>query len=146
MTQAANFLEAVNDNFWIQNVEEWTHLRDTDHPSRLDLVFTKTTSEINDIRYLALLGLSKHAVLCFNIMTDLKPEKQEDCSEKLNFYKADKEKMRNLLWEVDWNENMKNKTVSQKWDIFREHYDRVVKLCVPTRRQRQQSTSIHPSG
>ena len=30
VAQATNFLEAVNDNFSIQNVEEWTHLRDTD--------------------------------------------------------------------------------------------------------------------
>lgn len=47
--QARNFLEAVNDNFWAQNVGEWTHLRETDHPSRLDLVFTKTPTEIEDI-------------------------------------------------------------------------------------------------
>lgn len=40
--QAENFLEATNDNFWHQHTKEWTHLRETDHPSRLDLIFTKS--------------------------------------------------------------------------------------------------------
>ena len=138
--QAANFLEAVNDNFWTQNVEEWTHLRDTDHPSRLDLVFTKTASEIDDVIYLAPLGLSKHAVLCFSLTVESKPEVQEDSSWKLNFHKADNAKMRDLFRRIDWTEEMRDKTASQKWDSFRNHYDRIVEICVPPQRKRQQTT------
>lgn len=76
--QATNFLEAVNDNFWTQNTEEWTHLRDTDHPSRLDLVFTKTANEISEVKYLAPLARIKHAFLCFNITAGSRPREQED--------------------------------------------------------------------
>ena len=35
--------------FLSQNVQEWTHLRDTDNPSRLDLIFTKSENEIDNI-------------------------------------------------------------------------------------------------
>lgn len=67
--QAINSLDAVvNDDFWTQTVGEWTHLRETDQLSRLDLVFTKTPTEIEEIKYLPPLGLSKHAVLCFNLL------------------------------------------------------------------------------
>ncbi len=100
--QAANFLETINNNFWTQNVEDWTHLRDTDHPSRLDLVFTKTADKVDDIKYLPPLGLSRHAVLGFTITVTVNTRVQEDHSWKLNYFKADKEKMRRLFYETDW--------------------------------------------
>ena len=47
--EANKFLECINDNYWHQNVFEWTHMRDTDNPTRLDLVFTKTDCEIANV-------------------------------------------------------------------------------------------------
>lgn len=70
--QARSFLEAVNDNFWIQQVGEWAHLQETAHPSRLDSVFATAPIEIEDIKYLPQLGLSKHVALCFNFLAESK--------------------------------------------------------------------------
>lgn len=55
--QATNFLKAICDNFWTKNVHEWTHLRETENPSRFDLIFSKTNSEVEDIRYLSPLSM-----------------------------------------------------------------------------------------
>ena len=87
--QAVNFLEAVNNNFWKRNVGEWTHLKETDNPSRLDLIFAKTDCEVENIRYLALLGFSKLAVMCFTLAADSKPTVEEKDLSKLNYHKID---------------------------------------------------------
>ena len=112
--QAVNFLEAVNNNFWTQNVGEWTYLRETDNPSRLDLIFAKTDCEVEDIRYLAPLGFSKHAVICFTLAADCKPTVEEKDSSKLNYYKADLIKMRTLFRQEDWDDTLSNKSMNDK--------------------------------
>ena len=134
--QALNFLETVNDNFWTQNATEWTHLREDNNPSRLDLVLTRTDSEVEDIRYLAPLGLSKHAVICFTLTADSRPKEHQRLSPKLNYHKADKVKMRELFGQVNWEEAFANKGVNEKWDIFIDNYNRIVKICVPTYKNR----------
>lgn len=135
--QACKFLEIVQDNFWTQNVCDWTHLRETDNPSRLDLIFTKTSCEVGDIKYLAPLGRSKHAVLCFTLAADSKPKEHEEDTWRLNYHKADKEKMRDLFSQMDWKHMFRDKAASEKWESFREEYNRIVKMCVPTYRRRQ---------
>lgn len=109
-SQANNFLEAVQDTFWTQHVNEWTHMRDTDNPSRLDLIFSKKECEVEDIRYAAPLGLSKHAVVTFSFIAESNARQQEDQTVKLNYHKADLRKMRHLLGEVDWEELFRGKS------------------------------------
>lgn len=65
----------------VQNVADWTHLRDTQNPSRLDLVFTKIDRKIEDVKSMALLSLSMQAVLCFMLAADTKPQEQESDSQ-----------------------------------------------------------------
>ncbi|KAK3871968.1 hypothetical protein Pcinc_022917 [Petrolisthes cinctipes] len=130
--QAMHFLETINDNYWTQNITDWTHLRDDDNPSRLDLVFTRTNSEVDNIRYLAPLGRSKHAVICFTLTVDSRPKEYTSTSSKLNYHKADFDKMRDLFCQVHWEETFSNKSVNEKWSVFTEHYNRTVKVCVPS--------------
>lgn len=130
--QALNFLEMINDNFWTQNVTEWTHLRDNDNPSRLDLVFTRTGSEVDNIKYLAPLGLSKHAVICFSLTTDSRPRDHPRLTPRLNYHKADTMKMREMFDQVNWEEAFVDKSVDEKWNVFVDNYNRIVKMCVPT--------------
>ncbi len=137
--QAAKFLDSVNDNFWTQNVTDWTHLRETDNPSRLDLIFTKTTCEVEEIRYLAPLGLSKHAVLCFSLVIDSTPEEQSTDTWKLNYHKADTEKMRDLFTQEDWKTLFHGKSTNEKWETLKEKYNRTVAKCVPTYKRKQGS-------
>lgn len=136
-SQANNFLEAVQDAFWTQHVNEWTHMRDTDNPSRLDLIFTKKECEIEDIKYAAPLGLSKHAVMTFTFIAETTARQQEDKIVKLNYHKADLRKMRQLLREVKWEELFNGKSPQEKWNIFKEIYHRITKECIPTYAQIQ---------
>ena len=63
--QSNNFLEAINDCHWVQHVKEWTHMRDTENLSRLDLIFSKYEQDIENVMYKAPVGFSKHAVICY---------------------------------------------------------------------------------
>ncbi|XP_076038458.1 uncharacterized protein LOC143023740 [Oratosquilla oratoria] len=132
LNQAENFLTAVRDVFWSQHVDDWTHLRDTDNPSRLDLIFTKKECEVEDLEYLAPLGLSKHAVLSFKFISETNALLEEDRTMKLNYHKADKMKMKHLFGEIEWKELLRGKTTGEKWNTFKEKYNQIIKECVPT--------------
>ncbi|KAK3895087.1 hypothetical protein Pcinc_001182 [Petrolisthes cinctipes] len=137
--QAQHFLEAINDNFWTQNVEEWTHLRETENPSRLDLIFTKTDCEIDELEYLPTMGHSKHAVLTFTIKTDTVPEERDNEGNKLNYHKADKEKLQDKSSRLDWTNLLRDKSSDDMWTIFKDTYNEIVKECVPLCRKKKKS-------
>lgn len=134
--QAENFLEAVNDNFWHQHVADWTHLRTTDNPSRLDLIFSNSENDVGDINYLPPIGLSKHAVLSFNLFTDV-PKEQECDQNKLNYHKTDIVKLKDMLGGINWKEMLAGKSANERYNSFIESYTKVVKECVPIYRSRQ---------
>lgn len=137
--QASKLLDVINDCFWVQNVSEWTHMRNSESASRLDLVFSKTDGEVEDLTYLAPLGKSKHAVLCCNVAVDRIPEEQECKLSKLNYHKADLNKMKTLFKDAEWNSLYQAGTASEKWEIFTGIYNRTVKACVPTFKCRRSS-------
>lgn len=83
------------------------------------------------MRFLPPLGLSKHATICFTLTADSKPKEYTGSTPKYNYHRADKEKMRELVDQVDWEEAFANKSVNGMWDTFIENYKRIVKICVP---------------
>ena len=105
-------------------------MRDTDNPSRLDLVFSKEENEINNIRYEAPVGLSKHAILIFNLYVE-DVEKLSGGVPRYNFHKGDYVKFNELLSGVNWEQEFRNKSTQERWDIFLDYYWKFVKLCVP---------------
>ena len=130
--QASNFLEAINDCHWAQHIKEWTHLRDTDNPSRLDLVFSKHDQDIVDVEYSAPIGLSKHAVIKFNVLIENPDKDRAGVTPRLNFHKGDYVKLKELLSNVDWATEFEGKSTNERWQIFLYYYRKYVKECIPT--------------
>ena len=129
--EASMFLESVNDCFWHQNVYEWTHLRETDQPSRLDLVFTRNENEIENMKFLSPLGKSKHSVLSFDIITCSDIIETQARVPKRNFFKSDIPKIIKFFNDEELHQKVLNKSRLEKWDIFCDIYNKAVSNYVP---------------
>ena len=137
--EANQFLETINENFWQQNVFEWTHLRDTENLSRLDLVFTKKDCEVDSMKCLPPLGLSKQCILSFEFMSESRAELHFDNFKRRNFFKTDLDKLFKFISEADLMTRLQNKSTAEKWKIFREVYDKAIELCVPLHKPKSSS-------
>jgi hypothetical protein len=59
----SKFFETTQDLFFVQNVFGPTRIRQGQIPSKLDYIFTQTENDVDQLRYLAPLGLSNHVGL-----------------------------------------------------------------------------------
>ena len=64
----ANLFETVNDCFMIQHVKEFTMVRGGNQPTSLDLLFTYSEYDINNLEYDSPIGRSDHCVLNFEYL------------------------------------------------------------------------------
>ena len=64
-------LNLITDHCLHQHVKEYTRFRGTNHPSMLDLIFTRQPEDITDINYGAPLGKGDHAVLDMKYWTNI---------------------------------------------------------------------------
>lgn len=55
---------------------------------------------------------------------------------RLNHYKADIVKVREVFGQVNYAEAFGNKRVNKKWGIFTENYYKIMKIYVPTYKNR----------
>lgn len=60
------------------------------------------------------------------------PEEQECKLFKLNYHKADLDKMKTLFKDAEWKSLYQAGTASEKGEVFTGIYNRTVKACVPT--------------
>nr|XP_053656751.1 uncharacterized protein LOC128705624 [Cherax quadricarinatus] len=74
-TWRAKMMDVVLENLMHQHVRDTTRERGEDEPARLDLVFTLSSSDIEDITYERPLGASDHVVLSFDYIVELQVEK-----------------------------------------------------------------------
>ena len=116
---ALKFLDAVNDIFLYQHVSEVTHNLDYNNPTRLDLVFTRDLSDIENIILMPPLGKSHHAMLGFSLIIDGEiSEFGEKEIFKYNFHKGDYNGMRQELAQQDWVRLFEGKSVEEKFMIL----------------------------
>ena len=66
-TKQEEFIKTINDLYWLQNVNDVTRVRVNNKPSMLDLVFTRSSKEIDYLKFNPCLGKSDHVVLVFSI-------------------------------------------------------------------------------
>lgn len=104
---SADFLECLRENFIHQMVESPTRVRNNKEPSTLDLVLVNDNNNIGSIEYLDPVGASDHCVLKFEYMCYFKYT--ENAVERLNYYKADCDGLRQEL-DIDWNVELDGKT------------------------------------
>ena len=66
-TRQEEFIKTINELYWLQNVNDVTRVRVNNKPSMLDLVFTRSSKEIDNLNFNPCLGKSDHVVLVFSV-------------------------------------------------------------------------------
>ena len=94
------FLNAVQDGFLHQHVNEPTRSRGSDEPTLLDLVFTNEDAMIDEIEHHAPLGKSDHDVILWNYTCYTEKGSRRSV---IQWQKADFDNMRADLAQHQWN-------------------------------------------
>ena len=128
---ARKFLDMYNDLFYHQHVDEWTHNRGMENPSRLDLILTKNDLEVENLRYLAPLGSSHHSVLSFELIIEGTVVEMVDESFRYSHYKGDYVKADGKFKETNWDSLLSDNQASQMFNDFSSRCSQVIDECVP---------------
>ena len=123
-----------------QWVEEPTRYRGEEEPSLLDLVFTRKPEPLPKIQYQSPMGKSDHLLVEIEMQEWKLQRCMEDYKkERLNYARANYEHLRQFFENIDWKNNMKDKTVQEKYEVFLQKYNEGVKRFVPTYRVRKRT-------
>ena len=123
-TDSQMLIDLVLDQFWTQSVTFPTHKSG----NVLDLVFAET-GIVNGVHDDGQLGSSDHSVLM--IETNQLFSVNSGRNARLNYGKADFDKLRKLFKECDWRQVLDSDDVNVCWTRFKDVYDTVVGQCVP---------------
>ena len=132
-TEQSLFLDTCQDAFLYQHVECFTRVRGSDQPSLLDLILTKDSLEVEDLQHRSPIGTSDHCVLAFNMRVE-GDEPHPVARPRKNFFRGNYLEAARMFDAVKWDEEFLGKSVQAAWDVFMEHYDAVVKSCIPSYR------------
>ena len=131
---AAEFFDKTLDLFLCQHVNEPTRIRQAQKPSTLDYIFTDEDELIVGVNYLPPLGKSDH--VCIEFQYVLGEADLDEPVEKLNYWKADYDKINEALSLVDWSVEFKGKDCNEMWENFREKTNTIVLQHVPFKKVR----------
>jgi len=131
LVDARKFLDMYNNLYFHQHVDECTHNRGLENPSRLDLILTKNDLEVENLRYLAPLGNSHHSVLSFELIIEGTVVEVVDESLRYSHHKGDYVKADGIFNETDWDSLLSNNEPSQMYQDFSSRCSLVIDECVP---------------
>lgn len=130
----SKFIETIQDCFLYQHVNQPTRFRGTDTPSLLDMIFTNEEDMISDLRYLAPLGNSDHALLTFKLHRYTDPNLHKKKS--YLYYKGDYNAMRASLeeseWAADFNQQASELNTDATWTLIKNKILELQEKYVPT--------------
>ena len=128
---ATKFLRTIQESFLLQLQMEPTRIRDGQNPTLDDLVLTNRDDTVNEVIRIGALGKSDHCSLLVNLKLKPPPIRKQ---EKYNFSKADFDKIRQKLNQVQWNKELEGKNTEDQWQTFVEIVHETKKLYVPKTR------------
>ena len=134
-----NRFNTIQGCMLFQHVTQPTRFREGETPSLLDLIFTNEEGMLSGLEYLPGLGKSDHLMLrfclrCYTTQADLNQR-------RLNFHKANFEKLRNMLNETNW-ECLSSLDIEAGYQFFWNKLASVVSACVPTSRSSKARKNI----
>lgn len=131
------FIEKIRDCYLFQHVTKPTRARIDHEPHILDLILSNEEGMVSDIEYCSPLGKSDHSLITFNFNCYIQQENMERT--KYYYDKANFQGMRNELSTFDWENEMQNKDVNEKWSVFKERLLSIQDKYVPKRKPRTTS-------
>jgi len=129
------FFDMTQDLFLVQNVFNFTRVRNGQQPSKLDYVFTFHDNEVEDMKYLSPIGLSDHVGLLWKLNCSLAMRNSVPSS-KYAHWKADYEQMNTYVSEINWRTLLDGNSVQEMWNQIKSCYNSVVHEHVPLVRTR----------
>lgn len=128
-SEQMKFYDACQDAFLHQHITQFTRVRGNDTPSLLDLVFSKSELEVDEIHYKSPIGSSDHAVISFNFR--LESDINVEGTSKWNYLRGNYEEMNQYLININWNELLKDKPVEVMWNTFLQIYRESAEKFIP---------------
>ena len=128
----------IQNNFLTQHVLEPTRATRV-----LDIVLTSQKECVDNVVIQEPLGSSDHNQLHFNI--NIKSDKMKVKQCRRDFSKGNYQEIRKSLSHIDWNDNMKNKTATECWNILRGELDSAIDKYVLMKKQGKRSKKKHLS-
>ena len=110
--KAEDFLDVVMDNLWTQHVTKPTRLN-----SLLDLVLTSNPNMVDEADVIAHLGTSDHNTIQWELNCQIELEQQ---TPKRDFKNANFDKMKEVLKQVNWKEELRECTTDEAWKRTKE--------------------------
>ncbi|MPC60147.1 hypothetical protein E2C01_054185 [Portunus trituberculatus] len=113
-------------------VEESTQFREEEKPLLLDLIFTKKPEPPPSIQYFSPMGRSDYVTLMLEMQEDDGIRYREEYKkERLNYARANFEKLRNFFVDIGWRNIMNRKTIQGKYEVFLQKYNKEEKKYIP---------------
>ena len=129
---ASFFMEAVRDSFLVQHVTEPTHYRGDNMPNTLDLIFTNESGMLDCLKYMAPIGKSHHSSLKMDFCCYTNAS---NTSKDRHIYdKGDYDSMREMMRSREWEMELSDKTVDERWTTTMGAINDATRKCIPKRR------------
>ena len=126
---AMKVFDVINDNFYEQLVKEPTRHREGEQPNVLDWVVTDCSEYIENLNIGPPLGeKGDHNSIQFEMVI---PQISHYLPEKLNLYKGDYVSMTTSLNQINWQNELSNKSSNQAWERFHELMALAIKRFIP---------------
>ena len=123
------FLDTINDNFLIQNVNIPTR-----GDNILDLILTSDRGMIDNVRSIGKLGAADHDMLLFNARFNITVK--NSTYQIPNFSKANWDAINSELSKISWDDVLKDHSIDEMWVAFKNIIHSLVTKYVPMSRPR----------
>ena len=141
--RASIFMETIRDTFLTQHVMDPTHYRCEQTPNVLDLIFSNEEDMVNDIKHEAPLGKSHHQVLKF-VFTCYTAKQDTAKSERFSFLKGDYDRLRSMVRDHNWNEELRDMSVVDAWAHVENELVKAMDITIPKKRWHKNHTKKKP--
>ena len=130
------FLDTCQDNFLTQHVDFTTRQSSNTSP---DLVLSTDESLVHGVSDIGKLGSSDHTMMTIEVVGELPASVSVE--EVPDWRKADMDKLREFLAEVNWEEELSGNTI-HCWDKFKEKLQMAQDAAVPKKKRRVGSKPV----
>ena len=137
------FLNVVHNCLLFQHVTQPTRFREGETPHTLDLLFTNEEGMLTELDYHPAIGKSDHIVLRFKLACYT--QKTGSSLERLNFHRANWNKLKGILAKVNW-ECLTTLDIESAYKFFHNTLCKAVADCIPSSRHSRGRKNIYTNS
>ena len=130
-TKFRSFLEATQNKSMCQLVTFPTHVRG----NILDVVLTDVSEKIMSLEPIGFIGGSDHTAISIDINYGAVINRTNDCIP--DWSKADYNGLSNFYYNINWSEELYNKSADEAWLFFKDNINQGTDLYIPKKLRRE---------